>query len=161
MKNTLFQHGFSLIEVMLVLVLVGISTAVISVAVQPHAGAALQQEAETLALRLSAAQSEVRIDGRLIVWQADSQGYTFKRVMWLQDDPRVMPVMSTQGHLENFAQHQLLKPYRWSLEGVQALAPTPLLLHDEWFSVGWQIELHHEGHRVTIKRDARGQMMVE
>lgn len=161
MQKPSTQLGFSLIEVMLVLVLLGIATAVISVAVQPHPGALLRHEAEALAQRLAAAQSEVRVDGRLVVWQADPQGYFFSRVRWLQHDHQEMPVMSTHGDLDNFEHHELLRPRSWSLQGVQVQAISPLLLHDEWFSSAWKIELHHEGHQVTISRDARGQFGVE
>ncbi len=78
------QHvprGFTLLELMVVLVIIGICTAGIGLGLGSLLDPArqLRQEAERLAQRLQVARDEARIDGRPLRWQADAAGYRFSR----------------------------------------------------------------------------------
>uniref|UniRef100_UPI0025DEE1F4 prepilin-type N-terminal cleavage/methylation domain-containing protein n=1 Tax=Pigmentiphaga sp. TaxID=1977564 RepID=UPI0025DEE1F4 len=72
-------RGFTLIELMVVVVIVGIAAAAVTIRAFPDRRKLLRDDAERLAQLFSVAQGEVRADGRRITWQADEQGYRFVR----------------------------------------------------------------------------------
>ena len=85
--------GFTLIELMVVLVIVGVATAALGLSIRSDPARQLRDDAQRLVERLAAAQSEVRIDGRAIAWQADADGYRFVRGAWMLDGP--VPVLES------------------------------------------------------------------
>ena len=74
-------RGFTLLELMVVLVIIGICTAGIGLGLGSLLDPArqLRQESERLAQRLQVARDEARIDGQPIRWQANAEGYRFSR----------------------------------------------------------------------------------
>jgi general secretion pathway protein H len=72
------QQGFSLLEVLIVLVIVGIAAGAVSVsALSDTDGRALRQDATRLALLFSVAQAEARKSGNAVVWEYGIEGYAF------------------------------------------------------------------------------------
>lgn len=71
------ERGFTLVELMVVLVVLGLMTSVVVMAV-PR-GPSLAAEAETFAARLSRAQEEAVLTNRAIGVRVDGQGYAFRR----------------------------------------------------------------------------------
>lgn len=159
MKPTTRQAGFSLIEVMLVLVIIGIATASISISLSPDPAQTLRQDAQDLALRLQVAQHEVRTDGRLLVWQPNPDGYSFKRGTWLLPDPRSLPRVSTV-KLDDFSQDELLKQRSWRTPDVQVEPPGPLVLTSEWMPAPAVVTLQAQGHVVQLINDGTGAFQV-
>jgi general secretion pathway protein H len=160
--NTFCRHtGFSLIEVMIVLVIIGIATAAISVSVAPDPAEPLRLDARELAQRLSAAQHEVRVDGRVIAWEARGDGYQFVRGTWAVVPGSVVPVVSTAGALDHFEQDDALRPRRWHAGSVVVSPPTPLLLASEWIGSPWRLQLRAGPYSVMIVRDATGSFQVQ
>lgn len=160
MERQRHSAGFSLIEVMIVLVIIGIATAAISVSVIPNPADTLRLDARELAQRLSAAQSEVRVDGRVIAWQATDRGYRFSRGVWLEREGSPVPVLSTAGALDNFSQDEVLRPRLWRAGEVNVTPGGPLLLTSEWISKPLRLELHSARATVTLERDASGAFVV-
>lgn len=150
------QHGFTLIELMLVLVIIGIATAAIGVAVRPTPGAALRQDALDLARRLIAAQNEARIDGRLIAWVADEQGYRFMRGTWRGTEGSAIPSPSLAGELDAFADDDILRPRRWSEPPTEVSPTGPLRLSPEWIAVPLTLQLRSGSATARIVLDAGG-----
>ncbi|SHI29682.1 prepilin-type N-terminal cleavage/methylation domain-containing protein [Pollutimonas bauzanensis] len=154
------QHGFSLVEVMVVMVIIGIAAATIGLSAAPDPGRLLRQDAQQLAQLMAVAQNEVRVDGRVIAWQADDGGYQFSRGVWRMPLDSVVPVVTTAGGLDTFERDDALRPRRWKAGAVRVLPPGPVLLTSEWIGAPWQMVLKDGNAQVTISRDARGAYQV-
>lgn len=86
------HRGFTLIELMVVLVVVGIAMSMVAVNGLPGAHRGLMFEAERLSQLLQLAREEAQVRGRPIRLQADADGYRFQVLadrQWrpLIDDP--------------------------------------------------------------------------
>jgi len=93
--------GFTLIEMLVVLMIMGLFVGLVSVIVQPDERAVLRLEADRLSELLDLAGTEARLTGKNIAWTADAAGYRFWRagdnLDWLEirgDEPlrsRLLP----------------------------------------------------------------------
>ena len=72
-------RGFTLIEMLVVLMIMGLFIGLVSVITSPDDRGRLRVEAERLAQLLDLAGSEARLAGRPIAWTADESGYRFWR----------------------------------------------------------------------------------
>jgi len=71
------RQGFTLIEMLVVLLIMGLLVGLVSITAQPDDRALLRVEAERLAQLLDLAATESRLTGRSIAWTADGPGYRF------------------------------------------------------------------------------------
>ena len=76
-------RGFTLIEMLVVLLIIGLFAGLVSTISRPDEGAMVRVEAERLAQLLDLAADEARITGRPIGWTGEGSGYRFWRI---QDD---------------------------------------------------------------------------
>lgn len=141
-------RGFTLLELMVVLVIIGICTAGIGLGLGSllDPSRQLRQEAERLAQRLQVARDEARIDGRALRWQADVSGYRFSR----RDGSRWVDVQ----------RDDLLRPQRWHTAGVTVQPATAIELSPEWIGVPWELALSLDGRSVRLRDDGSGQLQV-
>ena len=72
--------GFTLIEVLVVLMIMGLFVGLVSAIVRPDDRGLLRVEAERLAQLLDLAAAESRLTGKSIAWTADGPGYRFWRM---------------------------------------------------------------------------------
>lgn len=72
-------RGFTLVEVLVALVIMGLFVGLVSATVRPDERTLLRVEAERLAQLLDLAGIEARISGRPIAWTTDGPGYRFWR----------------------------------------------------------------------------------
>lgn len=70
------QRGFTLIELMVVVALIGIASAVASLALRDPAAAQLEREAVRLAALLESARAEARSSGLAVRWEPRAAGST-------------------------------------------------------------------------------------
>ena len=70
--------GFTLIEVVVVLLLIGIISALVVVNVAPDDKKELRIESERLASLFEQASMDARVSGRTIGWSVDGNGYRFQ-----------------------------------------------------------------------------------
>jgi general secretion pathway protein H len=76
--NTLrLNRGFTLIEIMVVLLIIGIVLALVSVNLEPDRDSIVRDEANRLALLLQTAQQESILQGKIIAVVVERQGYYF------------------------------------------------------------------------------------
>jgi general secretion pathway protein H len=69
--------GFTLLELLVVLVIVGITLGIISFNAMPSSRQALQNEAQRIALLLQLARDEAIVRDRAIAFEVDAEGYRF------------------------------------------------------------------------------------
>ncbi|AZD02115.1 type II secretion system minor pseudopilin GspH [Pseudomonas chlororaphis] len=144
------QQGFTLIELMVVLVIIGIASAAISLSIRPDPLQGLRQDAERLAQLLQVAQAEARVDGRPISWRADAKGFAFSRP---SDDGR---------GLDQFKDDPQLRPRPWESPTIKVrIEPGPrLVLNGEWIDAPLQVQLSDGRHSLTVQRTATGVVRV-
>lgn len=153
------QQGFTLIEIMVVMVIIGIATTAIGLSIRPDPSRALRQDAQRLAQLFAIAQTEVRLDGRAIAWQPEARGYRFARAAW-QAGPDGLPVASTRAGLDEFGRDDALRPRDWQAETVKVTPPGPLVLTDEWIGTSWTLALSDGTATVELVREANGRYVV-
>ena len=72
-------RGFTLIEMLVVLMIMGLFVGLVSTITRPDERAILRVEAERLSQLLDFAATEARLTGKSIAWTADESGYRFWR----------------------------------------------------------------------------------
>ena len=77
MPVSLRQLGFTLIEMLVVLLIMGIFVGLVSTITQPDDHAMLKLEAQRLARLLDLAATKSRLTGRPTAWTADAHSYRF------------------------------------------------------------------------------------
>ncbi|WP_051378773.1 type II secretion system minor pseudopilin GspH [Derxia gummosa] len=70
-------RGFTLIELMVVVVLAGVMLAMVSISAFPDDRSKLREEADRLAQLWTIAQDEAVVRGTPVLWQATTEGYEF------------------------------------------------------------------------------------
>ena len=80
MLSPINTRGFTLIEMLVVLLVMGLLAGLVSVIAQPDARSRLRVEAERLAQLLNLAAEESRLTGKTIRWSADGPVYRFLRL---------------------------------------------------------------------------------
>jgi general secretion pathway protein H len=82
------KRGFTLIELMVVVLIMGLFVGLVSAIVRPDDRALLRVEAERLAQLLELAGTEASLAGKPVAWTADASGYRFWRLAgaagWLE-----------------------------------------------------------------------------
>jgi len=73
-------HGFTLIEMLVAVMVMGLFLGLVSTIARPDERAALRLEADRLAHLLDLAAEESRITGKRIAWTGDETGYRFARL---------------------------------------------------------------------------------
>ncbi|HUX25076.1 MAG TPA: GspH/FimT family pseudopilin [Burkholderiales bacterium] len=76
------SRGFTLIEMLVVLLIMGLVVGLVATITQPDDRTKLQLEADRLAQLLDFAATEAQLTGKSIAWTADESGYRF----WRADD---------------------------------------------------------------------------
>ncbi|HYG43173.1 MAG TPA: type II secretion system minor pseudopilin GspH [Bordetella sp.] len=150
-----FEHGFTLIEMLVVVAIIAIAASMVSLSVASSSERALRADAERLVDAFAVAQSEARSDGRAIRWRADARGWSFERRgrsprLSAQDDGPHAP--------DRFEQDPALRAQGWRAPPVSwhMMPNRPVLFGTEWVADPLVLELTAQGDTVRIERDAAG-----
>jgi general secretion pathway protein H len=85
----LYNRGFTLIEMLVVLLIAGLFAALVSSVAHPDDKALLRGEAERLAQLFELAATEARLTGKTLSWTGDAASYRFSR---LRDESTWTPI---------------------------------------------------------------------
>ena len=156
--------GFTLLEMLVVIVLAGILLSVVTISVAPDPRQQLKREAQRVGQLVALAADEVRIRQQSVVWEADLNGYRF--------------VTESGGERQLLMHDDLLRERRWE-QPMQRLVvfddagkPAQSLLGPgapavrvpvtrEWIQPRWQLELVNDHASVLITFDEKGQAVLE
>lgn len=79
MGNGWHQVGFTLLEILLVLIIVAVATAMIAPSFYAVSKPSAQDEARHLAMALRMAEDEIALNGQPMIWYASRHAYGFER----------------------------------------------------------------------------------
>jgi general secretion pathway protein H len=154
---THLRRGFTLLELLVVLVLIAVLTSLISISAVPDPRQALTEQAQRLGLLLTLASDEARIRQQPISWEGDLHGYWFvseaggERQLLTDDDllhERAWKRPLTRLAITRDGQSQaLLSPDAPALR---------LPIAREWVQPRWRIELADGAVDVAVDFDENG-----
>lgn len=161
-------RGFTLLEMLLVIVLAGILLSIVTVSVSPDPRQNLRQDAARIGQLFSVAADESRIRQAPILWEADLTGYRF--------------VTEVNGERQLITDDDLLRERRWEqplsrlavFEGADVngngtatqlvlgagAPPVRVRVVREWIQPRWRIEMSTDIAQASVAFDENGRSDV-
>jgi general secretion pathway protein H len=135
--------GYTLIELLVVITIIGIAAGVLTLSMRGTETRRLTEEGDRLAALFRMAQSEARVSGRPILWQADLAAYRFRAL-----GPDAPPIAE-----------ELARERPWRLE-VRRVARSELLFGREPLREPTEVEITTAGPVLRLSLDALGNTRV-
>jgi general secretion pathway protein H len=158
------QEGFTLLEMMVVLLIIGIASTMASVsAFGSDSARALRQDATRLAHLFTSAQAEARGSGRPIVWTYDGEGYHFARLPRRLMLPARMAMRAQPVSDTAIGGDTPLRPRDWISPDPVAVRIEPdidVVFGAEWIPGPFKMELKAGGNVVRLFRLGNGRFVV-
>lgn len=158
------QRGFSLLEVLVVLAIIGIVTGTVGLSVRAvHDERSLHTDARRLAQLFAVAQAQARASGRPVVWEYGPDGYRFSQAPRSLLMPSALAQRTATLPAPAHSSTGPLRPRRWSPEQavqVRVLPPATHVFHGEWVSGPRLVELDDGLNIVRLLRSGNGQYRV-
>ena len=161
--------GYTLVELLVVLVVLGVMLGLVSLSIVPDPRAKLQRDAERLEQLFALAAEEAQLTSRPIAWRGDENGYAFyrrERDQWIAFD----------GDAQFKARRWDLTPLRltlaasdvsrWSTQRGSGIGSpddgsTGLAFPRDGSQVAFDLKLEAEGKTVVLRGDGGGHYWVE
>jgi general secretion pathway protein H len=157
-------RGFTLLEMLVVIVLAGILLSIVTVSVTPDDRQALAREAQRIGQLMAIAADESRIRQQTIVWEADLRGYRFvtevagERRLLTGDD--MLRERTWERELTRLAvfDRGRAKPAQVLLG--HGAPPVRVVVAREWVQPRLRVELTNDVARVAMEFDENGRSHV-
>lgn len=159
------MRGFTLLELLLVIVLAGILVTIVTVSATPDPRQQLQREAARVGQLFAIAADESRIRQAPIVWEADLRGYRFvteingERRLITDDD--LLRERSWERPLTRAAVYEATGDNAASqVVLAQDAPPLRVPIVREWVQPRWRLELANDIAQVSVAFDETGRSNV-
>lgn len=158
MKNSISAraYGYTLIEILVVLVIIGVVVASVTVKAFPDERQILRQEAERLGLLLEQARDEAFLSGRSIAWSMQNQTYGF----WKLNAARQWtPVVDNQGLRSRTLPASVILT-ELTINAVKVPVSQNLLFSPSGLNTAFTVTLAVHDQRVHLSADSAGRVQV-
>lgn len=149
-------RGFTLVEIMVVLAIIGITLGIVSMNAMPSQRQNLQAEASRIALLLQLARDEAIVRNRLVAFEANSDGYRFMVRNEQRWDPVTTDDLLRERPFKNAPVTLLLEP-----PGEGGNDPLRITFGREPVDKPFLLTLLSGDERVAIRADGIGHFVVE
>lgn len=151
-----FQHGFTLLELLVVIVIAGITLGMVSFNAMPDERQALQNDAQRIALLLQLARDEAIVRNYPVAFEAEADRYRFLRYGEKNWQVLNQDVMLREREFKN-------APVSLSLEPPLSdhAAPLRIIFGREPVGIPFVLTLATGGAHITIRADGIGHFVVE
>ncbi|MBC3886046.1 GspH/FimT family pseudopilin [Undibacterium griseum] len=154
MKSVRRQQGFTLLELLVVLVIVGIMLGVVSFNAMPDQRQRLENDARRIALLMQLARDEAILRNLPVAFEADQSGYRFQ----IREDRIWLPLKDDLLRERNFE----LSPVKLQMEPVPfQTMPMRVVFGREPVDKPFILTLQSGDSSVRIRADGIGHFLVE
>jgi general secretion pathway protein H len=150
------RSGFTLVELMVVMVIIGITLGLATLNAMPSPRQDLQKEAQRIALLLQLARDEAIVRNRLVTFEADPQRYHFLVRNETRWDPIVGDDMLREREFKNAPLQLVLEP-----PSAGAANPLRITFGREPVDKPFVLTLASGDDSVAIRADGVGHFTVE
>jgi general secretion pathway protein H len=150
------RSGFTLIEMLMVLMIMGLFVGLVSAITRPDDRTMLRLEAERLAQLLDLAASEAQLTGKSIACTGDASGYRF----WREADNATWPEIRDSDLLRARALPQGLTISGFRVENMRPLGAMRLEFTPQGSSLAFDIRLSLGLERYTIAGSPVGDVRI-
>lgn len=150
------ERGFTLLELLVVMVIAGITLGAVSFNAMPSERQVLQNDAQKIALLLQSARDEAIVRNRPVAFEADAGGYRFMS----RENNVWQPLLGDELLRERQFEHS---PVTLSIFPLSVYQTNPLriVFGREPVGIPFVLTLATEGAQVAIRADGIGHFVVE
>jgi general secretion pathway protein H len=159
-----YSRGFTLLELMVVIVLAGILMSIVTISVTPDPRQSLAREASRVGQLFTVAADEARIRQLPIYWEADLRGYRFISLQGqerkLIDNDDLLRPRNWERPLAQIAVTRAGEEAPGQLHAAEGAPPVRLAIAREWIQPRLLLDIANDAARVAIDFDERGRGSV-